>query len=247
MQFRIIVTLALLGFLFGCGGGANVQPKAQPHYTLGLSHLQGGNPTLALKEFLKAVEENPKDHKVHAALARAYQSKRAYEMAEKHYLKALELSDNDPRYQNNLAALYISMGRWDQAITYFDLAASNLLFMRSELALMGKGYALYKKGDYPAALQSYREAEAIAPRLPPLHFHLGETYDAMGQVELARAAYEKALMFAPGYSEARYQLAVLLLKQKQLDEAKKELKILVEKDPLSDWGGKAAEFLKTMK
>lgn len=247
MRMRSLVLLLLLSVLFGCTGASNVQPKAQPHYTLGLSHLQGGNATLALTEFLKAVEASPKDHKVHAALARAYQAKRAYDLAEKHYKKALQLSDNDPRYQNNLAALYISMERWDQAIEYFDKAASNLLFMRNELALMGKGYAYYRKGDYPAALQAYREAESIAPRMASLHFHIGETYAALGQNELAQSSFEKTLLYAKEYTEARYQLAILLLKKQQVDEARKELKVIVEQDPLSEWGLKAAEFLKTIK
>lgn len=247
MLFRTMIAVLLTVLLVGCVSSKNKQPKAMPHYTLGLSFLQSDNPTLALREFLKAVENNPKDPQVHAGLARAYQYKKAFALAEQHYLKALAYSDNDPKYQNNLAALYISMERWDQAIEYFQKASENLLFMRSELALMGKGYAYYRKGDYPAALQAYREAETVAPRQAALHFHIGETYTALGQMDLAVASYEKALLHAPNYSEARYQLAVLLLKEQQLDEAKNLLMIIVEQDPLSDWGMKAKDFLKSLK
>jgi Tfp pilus assembly protein PilF len=242
-----MTAVLLIVLLFGCAGSNNKQPKAMPHYTLGLSYLQSENPTLALREFLKAVENNPKNPQVHAGLARAYQYKKAYGLAEQHYIKALMYSDNEPKYQNNLAALYISMERWDQAIEYFQKASENLLFMRSELALMGKGYAYYRKGDYPAALQAYREAEIIAPRLAVLHFHIGETYAALGQQELAIASYEKALLHVPTYSEARYQLAVLLLKGQQIDDAKELLALIVEQDPLSDWGMKANDFLKALK
>ncbi|WP_020675759.1 tetratricopeptide repeat protein [Geopsychrobacter electrodiphilus] len=246
MYFRTLLIVLLIALLVGCAGNASKQIKAKPHYTLGLSFLQSENPTLALKEFLKAVEEDPKDAGSQAGLARAYQMKKAYALAEQHYLKALEYSDNDPNYQNNLAALYLSMERWDQAIAYFQKAADNLLFMHSELALMGKGYALYRKGDYPSALQAYRKAEALAPHLGTVHFYIGETYLAMGRLELARASYEKALLYLPNYSEARYQLAVLKLKQNHIDDANALLKIIVNQEPSSVWGGRAADLLKTL-
>ena len=246
-MFRTMTAVLLIVLLVGCVSSKNKQPKAMPHYTLGLSFLQSDNPTLALKEFLKAVEDDPKNPQVHAGLARAYQYKKAYALAEKHYLKALALSDNDPKYQNNLAALYITMERWDQAIAYFQKASENLLFMRPELALMGKGYAYSRKGDYPAALHAYRDAEAIAPRLAALHFHIGETYAALGQVEQAVNSYERALLHAPSYSEARYQLAVLLLKDQQIDRAKELLTTIVEQEPLSAWGMKAKDFLNALK
>jgi len=246
MYFRTLLIVLFVLLFTGCAGTADRQIKAKPHYTLGLSFLQSDNPTLALKEFLKAEEEDPQDPQIHAGLALAYQLKKAYGLAEQHYLKALEYSNNDPMYQNNLASLYLSMERWDEAIVYFQKASENLLFMRSELALMGKGFALYRKGDYPAALQAYSKAEAIAPRLGTLHFYIAETYQASGRLDLAAASYEKALLYSPKYSEARYQLAVLKLKEKKLEEAKGLFKIIVKQDPLSDWGGKSADFIKTM-
>lgn len=247
MFYRFFVIVCCTVLLAACVTTGPQPPKPRPHYTLGLSHMQSGNPTLALKEFLKALENNPDDPEVHAALAHAYMAKKAYELSEQQFKLALKLSNNDPKYQNDLAALYLVMERWDLAIEYFDKAASNLLFMRSELALMGKGYAYYRKGDYPTALQSYREAEALAPRLSTLHFHTGETYAAMGRLDLAQAAYEKAILYAPDYAEAHYQLAILLLKQNKIEAAKKHLKLIVAQAPLSDLGQKSAEFLKTLK
>lgn len=247
MSYRTFSVVLLSILLAACASTSEIPPQASPHYTLGLAHLQSGNPTLALKEFLQAQENDPDAPQVQAGIARAYQAKKAYTLAEQYYKKALLLSDNDPMYQNNLAALYISMERWDQAIDYFNKASENLFFVRIELALMGKGYAYYRKGDYPTALQAYREAEAVAPRLAPLHFHIGETYAALGRQELASRSYEKAIFYAPAYSEARYQLAILLLKDQQIDAAKEHLQTIVEQDPLSDWGYKSAEFLKSLK
>ena len=244
---RAFCTALFVVMLFGCVNSGKKYPKAKPHYTLGLSYLQSENPTLALREFLQALERSPRDADIHAGLALAYQYKKAYALSEQHYLKALNYSDDEPRYQNDLGALYLTMERWDDAISFFDKASKNLLFMRTELSYMGKGYAYYRKGDYPAALQAYSEAEAISPRLATLHFYRGETFQATGRLDLARASYGKALSYIPNYSEARYQLAVLDLKEKRLTQAKTHLKAIVDQDPLSTWGIKSADFLKTMK
>lgn len=243
---NIAVLLTLL-ILFGCGGVSPDQKnQATSHYTLGLSHLQSGSPTMALKELLEAVKLNPNAAEIHAALAQAYQVKRAYPEAEQHYLKALSLSDNDPRYQNNLAALYIDMENWDKAIEYFHLASSNLLFMSTERALTGMGYAYFRKGDYPAAISAYNEARAIAPNYAPISLRLGELHYALGQDEAAFSAIEKAIEQLPSYAEAHYRMGLVYLRWQRLSDAAEAFRLVVELSPESEWGQKAAGILKTL-
>lgn len=220
--------------------------QADVHYKLGISHLQGNNPTQALKELLAAVKIEPKNPAFHVALAQAYQVKKAYPQAEQHYLKAIELSDNDPRYQNNLASLYIDMQQWDKAISYFDKAASNLLFSGSHIALTGKGFAYYKKQDYPAALEQYKEVIAIAPRYAPAYFLQSEVYKEMGNDLLAKRSLEQAIDVAPGFTQALYNLGVMLMKEQKLDEAGMQFKKIVELTPGSEWGLKSAEMLRAL-
>ncbi len=248
---RLFLSCLVVISLFGCVSTKTQQQsetqQADVHYKLGASQLQGNNPTLALKEFLLAIENDPNNSKIQAALAQAYQLKKSYQNAEKHYLKALELSDNDPRYQNNLASLYLDMEEWDKAADYFGRASSNLLFVNSYVALTGKGYAYYRKGDNPAALEALQEALAIAPLYAPAHFYKSEIYRNLGQAEIARESLERAIELSPQYVEARYQLAVLLLNEEQLDEAAEEFQAIVKMAPDSEWGVKSAELIKALK
>ena len=143
---RFILAGLLIFGLFACvpanqQQGQSKSQQADAHFKMGISHLQGNNPTMALKELLLAVKDDPRNSAMHAALAQAYQLKKAYPQAEQHYLQAIKLSDNDPRFNNNIATLYLDMEQWDKAISYFDVAASNLLFMNAHVALTGKGYA----------------------------------------------------------------------------------------------------------
>lgn len=246
IYFKEITAVLLLMILFGCGISVEQKNQAKSHYTLGLSHMQSGSPTMALKELLQAAKIDSGDAEIQAALARAYQGKKAYSEAKRHYQRALDISGNDPRYQNNLAALYIDMEEWDKAIDYFGRAAGNLLFMRTEVALTGMGYAYFKKGDYPAAVNAYQEARTIAPGFAPISLRLGEVFYALGQDAAARAEFEKALKQSPNYSEAHYRMGLVHLREKNLRKADEEFRQVVELSPESEWGQQSASFLKTL-
>lgn len=224
----------------------NDQQQAQVHYKLAMAHLQSDNPTLALKELLVAVRQDPDNDAIHVALAQAYQQKKAYHQAEKHYLEALRLSDNDPRYQNNLGSLYLDMKQWDQAISYFDQAAANLLFMNAHVAVTGKAYALYRKGNYDAALDTFREAVTLAPRYAPAYYYRSRVYRDLGDFAKERRSLREALGYAPQFLAARYRLAELYAGRKKYGQARQELKTILEFAPSSEWGRRAEALLDTL-
>jgi Tfp pilus assembly protein PilF len=247
---RVIVYGFLVVGLLGCAAASQQQQdklqQADVHYKLGISHLQSKNPSLALKELLIAVEYDPDNADIHAVLAQSYQLKKAFSDAERHYLRAISLSDNEPRYQNNLGSLYLDMKQWDKAIEYFGLAESNLLFHSSHIAKTGMGFAYYNKKDYAAASRKYEEVVAISPGYPIVYFLQSENYLAMGQTDKARKSLEQAIVIAPGYLQAIYQLGVLLLKEDLAVEAKEKFERVVELDANSEWGRKSAEMIRAL-
>lgn len=252
MRVKNLIWVMLLTTLLAAGcvptepKGDQDKQQAIVHYKLGASHLQVNNPTLALKELLIAVSKDPQNSSIQAALAQAYQMKKAYRQAEQHYLKALELSDNDPRFQNNLASLYLDMQEWDKAIAYFDKAASNLLFLSPHVAITGKAYAFFRKGDLDLAQLYYQEAISIAPGYSRAHYLLSELYHERGQDALEKRSLERALELSPEFVEAHYQLGVLLLKEEQVDEAAAQFRIVQELAADNDWGQKAVDMLKAL-
>ncbi|MCF6265648.1 MAG: tetratricopeptide repeat protein [Desulfuromusa sp.] len=245
-----LATIILMSALFACvpvkQESQQDHNQANVHYKLALAHLQADNPTLALKELLIAVKQNPKKSSIQVALAQTYQRKKAYPQAEKHYLEALKLSDNDPRYQNNLATLYLDMEKWDKAIDYFDKASKNLLFVNAHVAVTGKGYAYFKKKDYPAALKYLNEATKLVPRYSSAYFLKSEVYHALGDTELEKTALQRAIELSPQFIQARYQLAVLLLQENSVEEAAKQLKVILEFAPTSELGRKTQKLLKSL-
>ncbi len=235
--------------LTGCAPATKVadnKQQADSHYKMAVAHLQANNPTLALKELLAAVQNDPENSAIHAALGQVYQRKKAYLQAERHYLRALELSDNDPRYQNNLATLYLDLQRWDEAIDYFDKASRNLLFIDAHVAAAGKAYALFKKEDYASALKGYDEALGLAPRYAEAHYLKSRVYLAMENSEMAEYELRQAIDIVPQFLQARYELGMMLLEQGKPEEAKNEFQLIVNFAENSEWGVKAKKILKTL-
>lgn len=220
--------------------------QADVHYKLALAHLQADNPTLALKELLTAVKQDPNNSSIQVALAQTYQRKKAYSKAEKHYLKALELEPHEPRYQNNLAALYLDMEEWDKAIHYFDLASKNLLFENAHIAVAGMGYAYFKKNDYPTALSYLTKATKLSPRYASAYFLKSKVYHQLGDVDQEKFFLQRAIDIAPQFLRARYQLALLFVKENSFVEAAAQLKVIVEVSPTTELGNTAKNLLKTL-
>jgi tetratricopeptide (TPR) repeat protein len=240
----LMLTVCLAG---GCSAAKEKKKNAEVHYILGVSFLQEQRPTQALKEFLLAEESSPDDAEVQAGLGQAYHLKGAYGDAETHYLRALELDGNDPQVQNNLAALYLDMERWNDAIRYFERAASNLLFKNPEVALSGIGYAYFQQGKYLEAIKAYRDALAYGVPYPRANFGMGEAYYALGKTPQAIEAFQKALEIAPDFLQARYKLGLAYMKARQKDKAVEAFQEVVQKAPASETGRLAADYLKLLR
>ena len=181
MQYRWAVPgmIALLVLMVACVPVEEKRSAAEDakyHYLLGVTALNEQNQTEALKEFLLAEKFDDEDPEIQAGLAQAYWQKKAFALSEEHFIQAIEVSDDDPKYYNNLGALYLSIERYDDAITAFRTAADNLLFDRPEIAWTGIGLAYFHKQDYPAAQRAYEKAMDLNPSYQIPLFRLGELY-----------------------------------------------------------------------
>lgn len=241
-----LVLLLSLSLLACAGGPRKSSNVGQVHYILGLSYLQEQNVTLALKEFLLAEEVDPDNADIQATLGQAYQLKKAFPLAEKHYLRALKLRPDDPRLQNNIGSLYLDMRRWDDAVRYFQAAASNLLFTNPEVALTGLGFAHYNQGRYHDAIAAYKQALGQENRYAQAHFRLGEAYYALDKIDLAVASYQSAQVLAPGEALIHYQLGLCFMKKNDKIKAIDSFAETIRLAPGAETARLAADYLKLL-
>ena len=218
--------------------------SASYHYILGVAALRERNPTEALKEFLMAKQYDSRDPKIYAGLSQAYWIKRAYSLAEEHMKKAIELSDGDPQYYNNLAALYLSMGRYDDAIIAFQKAADDLLFDRPALAWTGIGLAYTQKQDYQAAQNAYLKAMDIDPRYYKAPFHLGELFYNQDRPVEALDMFTLSVKLAPNFANGYYWQGLVYMKMKEIGKAKQAFLEVVILAPETEPARLAENYLK---
>lgn len=76
-------------------------------------------------------------------------------------------------------------------------------------ALMAEGLGASGRDDAAAAIAAFRSAAALQPDSALPHFLLGAEYAQARRYEEAEAAYANAVLLAPGFETARYQLGLL--------------------------------------
>lgn len=237
----------LLILLSACISSQDTPPRkeSRAHYLMGISALAENNPTTALQEFLQAEKLDSGDADIQAGLAQAYMQKQAYPLAEKHLKEAIDLSDA-PQHHNNLAALYLTMARYDDAISEFRKAAEDLLFAAPEIAWTGIGVAYFKKNDYPAAESYYIKARDLSPRYSQPHFRLGELYYSQDRLAEAADAFARTIELAPRMVEGHYWLGLTAMKTRDTARARKAFEETIRLAPDSEQARLSRSHLKTL-
>jgi len=99
------------------------------------------------------------------------------------------------------------------ALLILGLAGTARADARSEARdRLEEGSALYRKGDYAAALGKFEEARALYPS-PKIYFNLGQALNRLGHVAAAVDAFEKFLAEAPDAAGDRRRDAEALLNE----------------------------------
>ena len=81
----------------------------------------------------------------------------------------------------------------------------------------------YASGADTWAIQSFQQKKVLNPTSPSVRLQLAILYQAVGKTEESEAEIRDALVLKPDYTEAHYQLALILTNQKKYTEAISEL------------------------
>ncbi len=217
------------------------------HYGRGRDFVTSGRFEEAIREFERAIAENPDNAEALYHLALLFSRNiNTYDKAETAFLTLPEIAmrtggkmRDDLLFRAGLALakLYVKSGRTNQAIPLLrNIVASAPPGAPLDDAYNSLGLAFYYERLYDEAIFELRRAikhnpnnsdakfnlKTIRTRLE--HFQAGKLYSRMGDRKGAIAEYRKAIELDPRFIEARHCLGVELLQNGDYTEAFKELR-----------------------
>jgi len=236
-----------LVFLAGCATSEQAKQKAIIHFRLGSEYLQRGDPTSALREFLEAEKFDPQEASIQFALGSALNAKGRFQEGLQYYRKALEIDPKFTETHNAMGSTYLELGQWDNAIKEFETTLKDLLYLTPFFVENNLGWAYYKKGDIPRAIEHYSKALSMKPDFGLAYYNLGLAYKDNKQTEEAIAAMRSATIHVPNLLDAHLQLGILSFNSGKRDQAKKAFEDVVRLAPNSDSGRLAQQYLDFLK
>ena len=117
-------------------------------------------------------------------------------------LHALELKPDQPLVLNYLGYSWIDRGEnLDRGLKMIEKAVE--LRPEDGYIVDSLGWAHYRLGDYPTAVQYLEKAIELVPEDPTINDHLGDAYWQSGRATEARFQWRRALQFGPEANEIK--------------------------------------------
>lgn len=188
---------------------------------LAQSMLGLGRSADAVQLLQRTVSIDPQLAVAHALLGASLLREQRYVEAAESVKRAIELGEQSPQTWLLLAGaqwesddLQAAAGSYEQAI-----AAGG-----GAVALHQLGGLLLWQGRYAEASEPLTAAAAAGAPPPDLLYDLGRALEGAGRAAEALSAYERALLAAPRFAQARYAYALLLAREGRRDEAQDNMR-----------------------
>ena len=148
---------------------------------------------------------------------------------ERRYLRLLEQEPGNLKAALALGSLYLQNGQADLALKWFQRVQTQIPESAALLNNIGKAYVL--KEDEAQALNNYRRACELDPKLAEVWFNLAELDQRSGRHEQAVLNFQKAIGIDPGMSAAFNNMGNTLRSLKRYPEAVAAFQKVVDLEP----------------
>jgi tetratricopeptide (TPR) repeat protein len=163
------------------------------YHRLGHAYLDAGQNEQAIQALKKAVELNPYYWVNQNWLGIGYLQTGKYDEALKHFQQVTQLEPQNEMGYANIGTVYLSMGRYQDSIPPLE-KAMQLGPEPAVISTLGTSYFyLHRYGD---AVKQFEKAVELNPNDETMMGNLADGYRAVGQMERAKATYEKAIALA---------------------------------------------------
>ena len=256
---RLLIGSAMLLALaaaLGCASTPDVQAdfeqdkKARAHYNAGIEQMRQGKVAIGIRELRTALQISPRDPWIHWALAEAYRRKGRLDDAEGHLLTSLEIRPDFQQARLNLSALYVEMGRYEEAIVLADQLLDDPTFPVPWKALTNRGWAEYELGQRKNARDSFEAALEYHEKHWRSFLALGILDEEAGDRIGALERFEQVIALEPGplaEAEANYRIGEIYISLGNRDRAVQHLMAAAAKEPSGKWGKRSEDYLSRLR
>ncbi|PIQ96519.1 MAG: hypothetical protein COV67_09070 [Nitrospinae bacterium CG11_big_fil_rev_8_21_14_0_20_56_8] len=199
------------------------------YYRGNFSLYSQGDPDRAIAQFQEVLKMNPNFAPAHYDLATAYRDKGMIPQSIAEYEKTLKIHPKFPEAMANLASYYFRDGRTKESAALLENAIKiypNFIQAHSNL-----GAILNKLERYDDAIEHLNRTLALDPEFEMAYFNLGNAQFALNRLDEARQSFEHAQNLGIDFLSLHWKLYEIHQRQGNLEEAKRELRIILEIDP----------------
>jgi len=163
------------------------------------------------RKFGRSTTAPREDAATHALCGDEYRKQRAWARAQGEYQKALALDSGNLRALLGLGILRNEQGRFDESLDLYERAA--VIDPDNPALFLNRALALRELGRPEAALEQLAEAGRSGAPTADMLLHRALLLADLGQRADAERLLRQLLDQDPGFNEASWQLATLLLSQ----------------------------------
>lgn len=167
--------------------------EAQRYFNQGIKALGNKKYGQAIIAFNKALKICELFAEAFKGMAEAYKGKGDFGKYEENLKRAAEIFAQQDRFEETKLIFADILKMHSSAINPYN----------------SLGVALRQKGDFPGAIQAYKQAIALTPDDENIYFNIAKAYFSSGHKDKAKRYIKEALELNPEFHEARRLLAVL--------------------------------------
>lgn len=173
-----------------------------------LIYIEMGNLMYAKRLSEKIIRRNPKFIPAYITLGNIYYFQKNYEYARFIYIKAMDEGGDTGEIYTNLGLVTSKIEGKDKA--YDLLKKGKEKSPNNPYTHLNLGEFLLSSGDYEGAIEEFKSAIKINPRLVEAFVDMGMAYTNVNLFDEASESYQKALLYNPSYAETYFNYGVLL-------------------------------------
>ena len=161
---------------------------------------QSGKIVDAQKLYLKLIEDNFNDEKLHFLIGTSFLQLENYQQARNYLDISIKINPNVPHIYNSRGIVFSKTKKFENAIKDFDKA----ILLKKDFfeAYLNKAIVLKNIKKFDEGIRCFNECIKLEPQNPKIYFNLGNLLTEFEKYQEAKDAYDKAIVLNSKYAEA---------------------------------------------